>query len=109
MGVGVGVVMGVIMPVLVLLPERVVVLMGTLMVVSQRTPGGRRRGSKIAGGQCRTKAAVLVFTIAGVHSGGGQDSVTATINGPCTARRKSGKNERTAEPQIAFDATHVVE
>lgn len=66
--------------VLVLLPKRVVVLllMGTMVVVSQWTSWGRR-GSRMAGGRCRTKAAVLLFMIAGVHSGGGQDNVTATI------------------------------
>lgn len=82
MAVVMAVVMAVIepVPVLVLLPKRVVVLlMGAMVMVSQWTSWGRR-GSRMAGGRRRTKAAVLLFMIAGVHSGGGQDNVTATIN-----------------------------
>jgi hypothetical protein len=84
--VGVTVTVGVmvLVPVLVLLPKGVVVMMGILMVVSQWTFWGRRRrrGSKIAGWQCCTTAVLFfLFTIAGVHAGGGQDNITATING----------------------------
>lgn len=106
-----GVIMGGIVPVLVLLPERVVVvLMGSMIVVSQWTSWGRR-GSRIAGGNCRTKTVVLLF---GVHSGGGQDCITATINGSCTSalqvrQKTSGWRVDGGATDRALDATHVVE
>jgi len=100
---GAGVVVSVFVLV-VCVRERVVVVMGVVIVVSQGASWGRRRrGSKVAGEQCGTKV-VSLFTIAGVHAGGGQDKITATINGSCTALRRSGKNEWTAEPQSAFQA-----
>lgn len=84
-------ILAVVVPVAVAVPERVVgVLLGARTVVSQWTAWGRR-GSRITSGQCRTKTAVLAFMITGVHSGGGQDNITATINGSVQALHRSGR------------------
>lgn len=111
LGVIMGVILAVVVAVAVAVPERVVgVLLGARIVVSQWTTWGRR-GPRITGGQCRTQTAVLLFTITGVHAGGGQDNITATINGSVCTSASQAREKRVdgGATDRALDATHVVE